>query len=292
MSNPPIEFHKQRELGELITDTFRFIKENFKPLFKVIFKVTGPVFFILLLAIGYYSYLGMDILENPYLISSMEMDMGTYFISLFIIFLSLMAFYVLLYGSVLHYIESYKNNAGKVEETEIYSGVKNDFGKLLGLIFIAGIITIAGLLLCVLPGVYLWVPMSLAPAILIFTKKPVFDAIGYAFDLIKNNWWTSFASLFIISLLVYIIGIIFQVPLTIYFFIKTLASSQETSVADTSAVVDWIYIFFNVVSSLFQYLLSVIIIVASAFIYYHLDEKKNATGSYQRISNLGSSETL
>lgn len=290
MPNPTIRFQKQRELGEIITDTFKFIRENFKPLFKIIFKVTAPVFVILLLAIGYYSYLGMDLMENPLLISSMEVDIELYIISLFILMSALLAFYVLLYGSVLHYIQSYIRNSGAVNETEVYSGVKTDFGKMLGILLLVGIISFAGLLLCVLPGIYVWVPLSIAPAIMIFTRRPVFDAISDAFNLIKDNWWTTFFSLFVITLLVYIIGMIFQFPLTVYYFIKTLTSSQEGSVANAADMVDWVYIFFNVVSSLFQYLLSVVVIIATAFIFYNLDEEKHATGSYERISNLGSSE--
>ena len=73
----------------------------------------------------------------------------------------------------------------------------------------------------------------------------------------------------------------------IYMFIKAFTISQEGSAANPADLIDWVYVFFNVISSLFQYLLSVIVIVASAFIYHHLDEKKNATGSYERISNLG-----
>jgi hypothetical protein len=290
MSNPPIQFQKQRELGDLITDTFKFIRQNFKPLFRIIFKITAPVFIILLLAIGYYSYLGMDLMANPFLISSMEIDFELYIISLFILMSALLAFYVLLYGSVLHYIQSYIRNSGVASETEVYSGIKSDFGQLLGILLLVGIISIAGLLLCVLPGVYLWVPLSIAPAIMIFNRRSVLDAIGDAFSLIKDNWWTTFFSLFVITLLVYIIGLIFQFPLTVYYFIKTLTTSQEGSVANSADLVDWVYIFFNVLSSLFQYLLSVIIIIATAFIYYNLDEKKHATGSYERISNLGSSE--
>lgn len=286
MEHTPIQFKKQRELGDIITDTFKFLRQNFKPLFTAIFKITGPVFLILLLAIGYYSYLGMDILENPFF--SEEGNIETYLISLFILFSSLLAFYVLLYGTVLNYIKSYIDNAGVVDNNEIFQGVKNDFGSILGLLLLVGIITIFGLLLCFLPGVYVWVPLSLAPAMLVFARTSVIDSISYSFSLILDNWWSTFFSLFVITLLVYMIGMIFQFPMMIYMFIKAFTISQEGSAANPADLIDWVYVFFNVVSSLFQYLLSVVVIVASAFIYYHLDEKKNATGSYERISNLGS----
>ena len=288
MSQTIIEFKRQRELGDIITDTFKFIRLNFKPLFKAIFRITAPVFLILLFAIGYYSYLGMDILQNPFFAGNTEVNIEMYIISLFILFSSLLAFYVLLYGTVLNYIKSYIKNSGVVDQTEIFQGVKSDFGSLLGLLLLAGIITIFGLLLCILPGVYVWVPLSLAPAMLIFARTSIIDSISYSFSLVKDNWWSTFFTLFVLTLLVYIIGLIFQFPMMIYMFIKAFTISREGSAANPAELIDWVYVFFNVISSLFQYLLSVIMVVASAFIYYHLDEKKNATGSYERISNLGS----
>lgn len=288
MSQPPIEFRQQRELGDIITDTFKFIRQNFKPLFSAIFKIAGPVFLILLLAIGYYSYLGMDFFENPFLTNEPVINWEIYLISLFILFSSLLAFYVLLYGTVLHYINSYIKNAGVADYSEVVSGVKKDFGRILGLLLLGGIITVFGLLLCILPGIYVWVPISLAPAMLIFARTSVIDSISYSFSLVTDNWWTTFFTLFVITLLVYIIGMVFQFPLMIYFFIKALTMSQEGSAANPADLIDWVYVFFNVLSSLFQYLLSVIVIVASAFIYHSLDEKKHGTGSYERISNLGS----
>lgn len=284
----PIEFRKQRELGDIITDTFKFLRQNFKPLFKDIFRITGPVFVILIFAIGYYSYLGMDLMSNPFLTDVPSANIEMYLISLFVLFSSLVAFYVLLYNTVLHYIKSYIENAGAVDHTAIYRGVKNDFGKMLGVVLLVGVITVFMLLLCILPGIYVWVPLSLAPALLIFSRTSVLDSISYSFSLVKNNWWMTFLTLVVITLLVYIIGLIFQFPLMVYFFVKALTMSQEGSIANPGDLVDWVYVLLNVLSSIFQYLLSVVVVIASAFIYYHLDEKKNATGTYERISNLGS----
>ncbi|WP_423819560.1 hypothetical protein V5739_02755 [Salinimicrobium sp. TIG7-5_MAKvit] len=286
--NQPIQFRKQRELGDIITDTFKFIRQNFKPLFKAIFKITGPVFVILVLAIGYYSYLGMDLFSNPFLNDSSEVNIEMFIIAIFVLFSSMVAFYILLYNTVLHFIKSYIENSGVVDYSEVVRGVKNDFAKMLGLIILVAIITFFAFFLCVLPAIYVWVPLSLAPAMLIFARTSVIDSISYSFSLIKDNWWNTFATLFVITLLIYIISLIFQFPLMVYMFIKAMTMSEEGSIANPGDLVDWVYVFFNVLSSVFQYLLAVIGVVASAFIYYHLDEKKNATGTYERISNLGS----
>jgi hypothetical protein len=291
MTENYIQFKKQRELGDIITDTFSFIRANYKLLFKLIFKIAGPAFLVLLLALTYYSYLSLETLETSLLDMAATLDVGTYLITGAVLLFSMLAFSVLLYGTVLHFIQSYIKNNGTVLEDEVKQGVKYDFGNLLGLLVLCGIILFFGLILCVIPGVYLWVPISIAPAVMVFGRQSISDAIGEAFKLIKDNWWMTFFTLLVMTILVYIIGLIFQIPLFIYYFIKTFTMAQEGSAADPSTLFDWVYVVFNVISNLAQYLLSTIIVVATAFIYYDLNEKKNFTGTYETISNLGSSET-
>jgi len=42
-----------------------------------------------------------------------------------------------------------------------------------------------------------------------------------------------------------------------------------------------------VIGTVAQFLLNLIGIIAGAFIYFNLNEKKNFTGTYERIANLG-----
>lgn len=288
--SPNLNLQKQRELGDIISDTFKFIRQNFKPLGKFIFKITGPVFLILLLAIGFYSFISVGSFNSNIFSIANELDPTVYIISLFVLGASLLAFYVLLYATVLHYMRSYVENDGVVVDSEVYQGVKSDFGGMLGLLILSTIITIAGTLLCILPGIFLWVPLSLAPAIMVVRRTSVIDAISDSFELVKDNWWITFFTLFIMGILVYIIGLVFQFPLMIYYFSKAFVSAKEVSAVDPSSLFDWVYVVFNVLSSLVQYLLYTVVIISAALIYFNLDEKKNFTGSMRTISNLGTSE--
>ena len=54
-----IQFKRERDLGEILSDTFKFIRENYKPLLKALLKYTGPVFLLQLFALGYYSYVSV-----------------------------------------------------------------------------------------------------------------------------------------------------------------------------------------------------------------------------------------
>lgn len=290
MSPTNIRFQKQRELGDIISDTFKFIRQNFKPLGKFIFNITGPVFVILLVAIGFYSYVGMESFGNSVFNIASELDPTVYLVSLFIMLSALLAFYVLLYATVLHYIRSYVEHDGAVVDTDVYQGVKRDFTGMLGLLILSTIITAAGTLLCILPGIFLWVPLSLAPALLVFRGNSAIDAISDSFELVKDNWWISFFTLFVMGLLVYIIGMVFQFPLMIYYFFKAFITAREASTVDPSSLFDWVYVVANVISSLIQYLLYTVVVISSALIFYNLDEKKNFTGSMRTISNLGESD--
>ena len=66
-----------------------------------------------------------------------------------------------------------------------------------------------------------------------------------------------------------------------------MAVVQEGSAAGVFDNRDWILITLQVISSVFQYTLSIISIIAVAFIYFNLNEEKNLTGAFERIDNLG-----
>ena len=50
-SNNYIEFKKQRELGEILSDSFVFIRNEFKPFLGTILKIVGPYILVIFLSI-------------------------------------------------------------------------------------------------------------------------------------------------------------------------------------------------------------------------------------------------
>lgn len=282
MQNDYIQFKKQRELGEIISVTFKFLRENYKSLINSIKQVVAPTFILLIAALAYYTY---SVAGNP--IRLMEEISGDFFISIFILAVTLILFYASLYGTIFHYIKSYIKNNGNVDADEIKTGAQEDLGKLFLILIISAVLIFTGMILFIIPGIYLMVPLSLATAVFVFNNMSVGDSISHGFSLIKNHWWTTFFSIVVIWLLVYVIGLIFQLPLIIYTFIKMFSVAQEGSLADPSSYSDWVFILLNVVSSVIQYLLSSIFVIALAFIYFNLNEHKNLTGTYETIDKLG-----
>src|SRR5690606_23920163 len=139
-NNKNLNFKQQRDLGDIINDTFRFIRENYKPLFHYIYKLVGPFFILLILAVGHYTY---TVAGSP--LEAITGRTGGFIISFLILAVSLLLFYAALYGTVLHYIKSYINNNGMADNLEVKTGVKNDYFNLILLSVLSGILVIAGL---------------------------------------------------------------------------------------------------------------------------------------------------
>lgn len=97
----------------------------------------------------------------------------------------------------------------------------------------------------------------------------------------------TFATVLCIGLLVYLIGLIFQIPAFIYVIVQTITTVQKGSAADPSAMLGTGYIIVAVISSCLQYIIYSITPIGFAFVYFHLNEKKHFTGTYESIQNLG-----
>ena len=151
-----------------------------------------------------------------------------------------------------------------------------------------GLSWLIGFMLCIIPGIYLFVPLSLAFCILVFNRMNASDAYSYSFNLVKDEWWMTFATIFVIGIIIGIATYVFAIPTAIYQWIKMgIFSGEVDAEGMTDIFKDPIYILLNVISTVAQFLLNLISIIAGAFIYFNLNEKKNFTGTYERIENLG-----
>lgn len=290
MNNNYIEFKKKRELGDILTDTFAFIRQNGKHLLSILLKTSAIPFVLLLLASAYYTHTSANVFDPISLSQGEFSNFGMLLIAFIAMFATLLIFYGALFGTVLHYIKDYIENKGVVNSESVVHGVKNDFGKIIGLGTLSGLIIFFGTLLCFIPGIYLYVPMSLVFSILIFRNTSATDAITDSFHLIKNEWWITFATLFIIGIIIGIISMVFSLPAVLYSYTKLLTSASQGSMADPTAMIDWVFIILNTISSAAQYILYIITAISTAFIYFNLNEIKHATGTLEQIDSLGNNK--
>ena len=286
MNQDLIHFKKQRELGEILSVTFKFLRQNFKPAGKIYLKIVGPVFLLLIAAVTYYSWatVGTSVFETS------GINGSDFLVAMGLMLLAYLLFISTMTGTIYHIILSYINNQGEIISSDVSKGMKADFGKLLVLTLISWILIFAGTLLFILPGIYVTVPLSLATAILVFQREGVMESISSCFQLVKDNWWMTFAILLCLGIIVYLISFVFQLPALIYFFFKAFTAAAEHSSSNVGEIFGPGYIIINAITSTLQYLIYSITPIGVAFIYFNLNEKKNFTGTYETIQNLGNND--
>lgn len=295
-NNNLINFRKERDLGDIISDSFKFIRENYKPLFKVVTRVVGPVLLLFVLSFTAYNFIVFQG-SGGFLTTEMERHIEelvsrfaitTLLGAVFMIVISFL-FYALFYASLNYSIESYIENKGEIVVEEVAEKVRSSWGRFFGLSLMGTLLLMIGFILLFFPGIYLSVPLALVFSVMAFRKTSVSDSIGHSFKLIRGNWWMSFLTLFVILILYYVMTAIFQLPATIYSIVKVMTISGEADFSFTN-VFDWIYIALNAFSLLVQSLVFGFVVISSALMYFNLDEKLNRTGAFETIENLGETE--
>lgn len=286
-----IEFKKQRELGDVLSDTFGFLRKEFKPFFTTYFKMVGPFLLVMVLAMIFYMYYAGSSFSLIFTGGAMELDnIAVIFVIALVYLFSLVAVYVVSQSTILHYIKSYASGKGTTDFDTIQKEVYASFWNFIGLGIMIGLSLFIGFIFCIIPGVYLYVPLMLAFSVLVFNKMGASDAYAYSFKLVKDEWWMTFATFFVVGIIVVIATYAFSMPMVIYQWMKMGVFSGEMDAESMLDIFkDPIYIILNVISTLGQFLLSLISVIAGVFIFFNLNEKKNFTGTYERIENLGQS---
>ncbi len=290
MQQPFIEFKRQRDFGQILGDTFGFLRNEFKTFVSIYFHICGPVLLMLVLSIGFYTYVVGDLaVLDPFSDEAFGFSDPLLFILSALAYMgSALTAYVFSIGTTLFYIRSYIDGNGVVNKEEIRTNVHGAFWSILGLSILKWITLFFAMMLCGLPVLYAMVPMAVAFSIYIFNpRKSVTDAYSDSFYLVNQDFWLVFGTWIVLGIIYYIISFVFSLPTVLYSFIKVGISANEIDPADLSNFSDPFYVFLNVLSSFVQFLVNIIMVIGGAFCYFHLNEKKNFTGTYERIGRIG-----
>ena len=292
MQNNYILFKKQRDLGTIISDTFKFIRQEYKTIFRLYLKHVGWLLLLVVATGTYYQYTSLNsansLLENgaeAFLLNTFQ-NTG---LSVLLVFLTSIAYSAMSLTTINSIIKSYVDNRGEIKDEEVSLYIGRFFGQTLLSLFVVGILCFIGFLLCFLPGVYLAVPLSLIFSVIVFQEKSFSDGFSECFQLIKQNWWITFATVLVISILVSLVGGIFQLPVIILTAVETFTSLEEG--AGTSGALglgnNWLYLSLYIFASIAQYILGLITLISLALIYFNLNEIHNKTGTLEDIDGIG-----
>ncbi len=285
------QFKQVREFGDLFSDTFSFISDNWKSFFGGFLKLTWPFILISLLGNAYYQVqVSGNIFDNAL---SNQQDPFSFFSgfmpSLLLLGFSSFLLSVASYAYVNLYIQAYINNNGEIDLKDVQSRMYDKFLSISGLQLLVGISVFFGLLICFFPGLYLLVPLSFAVSVYVFDNMNVTDTFSHTFKLIRDNWWITFAAILVMSILIAFAGGIFQLPAFLYAVLKTTLSVQENDPQQVAQGItsDYVMIALNAIASFASSLFNLAFIIMTVYIYFNLNERHFGTGSFEQIDEIG-----
>ncbi|HYQ57807.1 MAG TPA: hypothetical protein VEP89_10735 [Draconibacterium sp.] len=274
MEQKDIRFRKQRDLGVVISDSFDFLRQEAKPLLRMIVIYVLP--FIILYA-GAQIYFQRNVLSQFDLSNTPESlmaDIGPFYLNLFMFMFFGLFVQSLLAGTYYSYLEAYiKHGKGNFQLTDISSKFFSNSLLALGANLIFVIIVFFGAMMCLIPGLYFANTFSLVLFISVFEKKGISDALNRSWKLVNSSWWNTLLINLIAIIMVYAISIVLSIPSMVMGVSSTVFSTEITNPVDYP---DWYWVL-NAISSVVVTVLLVIPFTFQAFQYFNLAELNDPT---------------
>ncbi|RZK57498.1 MAG: hypothetical protein EOO91_10025 [Pedobacter sp.] len=277
-----VEFKKIREFGEIISDTFLFIKQNFKPLMTAILYLCG-----LFLIAGLIS----SIMAQLQVVGAMEgvrrgatTNMFNMIYNFSFGYLLVMIFmvcsYTSFYVTVLSYISIYIQK-GNVAPTidEVWAYYKYYFFRVMGSGILMTAFLVVCFILCVIPGIWVFPAVSLFYPIMVIENAGLGYSFNRCFKLVADEWWITAATMIVIAIISAACSYVIQVPAMIIAMASSFTHLEQPFTKT-----------YAIITSLAQQLsqvFMVIPIIGATFIYFNLVERKENTGLLSRIESLG-----
>ncbi len=97
----------------------------------------------------------------------------------------------------------------------VWPSVRRRIGALIGASLLIMLLVLIGTILCILPGIYLYVALSFTTPALILEGQSVTNALRRSRALVKGDWWRVFGILLLAFIIVFIISGVITIPFAI-----------------------------------------------------------------------------
>lgn len=312
------ELYKKRDLSANFSDTIAFFKTFGKHYFKNYFVINGIFLMVLVVLIYLISKVYMELIfsgivnnqnNSNYLMAYFDNNMVLIAVGFIITFLLIVILSMLNISFPVIYFKLFEKTNGDTFSTqEIISGLKSTIGKmiifLLGSIFILlplaiivfGILVVLCMILIGIPLLFIvgpafisWISLSYYEYIL--KDVGYFTALSNGFNLVKQQFWTTVGTTFLMMILIQIIqGFITMIPYVIsmiWMFTSTKNLQETNSQTETLSTMGILIAVIMVFSVLLSYIFNNFILVNQGLIYFGLQEENENHTTKSQIDLIG-----
>ena len=277
MIEKEIQFRKKRELGDILSDSFEFLKQEYKPISSLIFTYVLPFLILYGIVQVYFQMKVMATIDftDPETIMS---NIGPFYTNLFLFSLFGIFIQSLLIGTFYSYIEIYvKKGKGNFDLSEIKPLLFSN--SLLALIasVVVFIISMAGVVLCIIPGIYFANTFSIVVIIIIFEKKGLGNAMSRSWSLVNTQWWNTLLLGIIGIVIIWAIGFVLTLPAMLAGVTTTIIGVKDMGTIDFP---NWYWVLTGI-STVITSMLWILPFTFFAMQYFNLDERTKPENPFQ-----------
>ncbi len=267
---------KYRDLGDIVTDTFAYIRVHYKSLGKALLLLVLPFFLVSGMLVGEaYSGIFTAIMDNPDATPE-SIESSGFWIGMLMLALSSGA---LLTITLTHIKLSQSHD--EIEISMLLERFGNHFLTLFLLYIIIIIAVFFSFFLFIIPGIYVGVKLFISPAVAVIEDRNPLDAISRSWSLVQGHWWFTLGVYLVMNIITSFMSYVLIIPATIIMGFISSSGADTSQVFGTGMGI--MYGLMIVVASLF----SVLMLIAMCLQYFNLIERKEGAGLRSKIEELG-----
>jgi len=285
MDQQKVELRKIRDFSDNINVTFVFIKQNVRPLLTSFLAIAGIFMLATAIYAGIYQSNFGSLFEHlvqpnkPFNGSLNNVFGYQYFLAILFGWLNI----TVMQTVIVAYMLAYYNNQN--QPPTIDAVWKQTLPYLLPLLLYSilnALVMAFGLVLCILPGIFIIVVLMPFPAVVMIEKRSYGDAFNRCFALVKNNFWISLG-LYLIVYIMYsfssgIISAIVGAVTGVLFYFTTKNMTGTVGIITS-------------ILSIFSYVFYIVFFVSVVLHYFNLSEQIDGTGILARLDSIGEDAT-
>lgn len=197
-------------IADILDAALRLYRQNFGPLLGITAVVFVPV--AILQTVGAF-FMGQSMGPSG---ESSDVQVG-----------SMIVFGVFMAGSVVVYLLAMPVCQGalsiavarrylgqQITVADAYHMIGDRWGTLLAGVILVGLMTTIGMLLCLVPGIYLGTLFMFVTPVIAVEGAPLMDALRRSRDLVTGEWWRCFGTYLLLSMLIQLVAGAVVYPVT------------------------------------------------------------------------------
>jgi hypothetical protein len=168
---------------------------------------------------------------------------------------------------------------GSTNVNEIWERFKTDIWAIIAISVLTFIFTFLGMIVFIIPGIYLAIKFALIPAVYVKERVGISDAFSRSWRLTTNFWWFTFGLLIVMGILVSFMSYCLAIPIMLTSAFVGFAGGEAGSGDTIIAIIYGTAI-------LLGYIFYALLYISIGLHYFNLVERKEGSAMKEQIDQI------